>query len=116
MHPTMLLEQFLLQKVDNLLKPIAFASSKLTETEKRYSATERELLGIIYSYDQFYSHVYGRCFTFYPDHEPMVTMSKLKKHLCRLGRLFHILQDVDHEILYVPGVVNFLPEIFVTFL
>ena len=47
----------LLQKIDNFFKPIAFASRKLSDTEKRYSATERELLAIIYCYDQFYSHV-----------------------------------------------------------
>ena len=27
-----------------------------------------------------------------------------------MGRLFHRLQDVDYEILYVPGSVNFLPN------
>ena len=37
-------------------------------------------------------------------------MSKLKNPLGRLGRLFHRLQDVDHEILYVPGAANFLPD------
>ena len=68
----------LLQMFNNLYKPIAFASRKLTETEKRYSATERELLGIIYAYDQFYSHIYGRKILFYTDHEPLVTMGKLK--------------------------------------
>ena len=100
----------LLQLADNLYKPIAFASRKLSETEKRYSATERELLGIVYAYEQFHSHVYGRHIKFYTDHEPLVTMCKLKNPLGRLGRLFHRLQDVDHEILYVPGSENFLPD------
>jgi hypothetical protein len=44
----------LLQSVDTLFKPIAFASRKLSETKKNYSATERELLAIVYAYDQFY--------------------------------------------------------------
>ena len=100
----------LLQKIDNFFKPIAFASRKLSDTEKRYSATERELLAIIYCYDQFYSHVYGRKIEFYTDHQPLVTMCKLKKPLGRLGRLFHRLQDVDHEIHYLPGTSNFLPD------
>lgn len=100
----------LLQNVDDLFKPIAFASRKLSETEKRYSATERELLALVYSYDQFYSHVYGRHITFYTDHEPLSTMNKLKNPLGRLGRLFHRLQDVDFKILYLPGPENFLPD------
>ena len=100
----------LLQLFYSIYKPIAFASRKLSETEKRYSATERELLGIIYAYDQFYSHVYGRKIIFYTDHEPLATMSKLKKPMGRLGRLFHRLQDVDYEIIYLPGAENFLPD------
>ena len=100
----------LLQKTDNLFKPVAFASRKLSDTERRYSATERELLALIYCYDQFNSHVYGRRIEFYTDHEPLVTMSKLKKPLGRLGRLFHRFQDVDYEIHYLPGSSNFLPD------
>ena len=100
----------LLQEVDKLFKPIAFASRKLSETEKRYSATERELLALVYAYDQFYSHVYGRHIKFYTDHEPLSTMNKLKNPLGRLGRLFHRLQDVDYEIIYVPGPENYLPD------
>ena len=100
----------LLQKQNKLFKPIAFASRKLSETEKRYSATERELLAIIYAYDQFYSHVYGRKILFYTDHEPLATMSSLKNPMGRLGRLLHRLQDVDYQIVYLPGGENFLPD------
>jgi transposase InsO family protein len=100
----------LLQKADEFFKPIAFASRKLSETEKRYSATERELLALVYAYDQFYSHVYGRQITFYTDHEPLSTMNRLKNPLGRLGRLFHRLQDVIYQIFYVPGPENFLPD------
>jgi hypothetical protein len=100
----------LLQKQSNLFKPVAFASRKLSETEKRYSTTERELLAIIYAYDQFYSHVYGRKIVFYSDHEPLATMTNLKNPMGRLGRLLHRLQDVDYQIVYLPGVENFLPD------
>ena len=67
----------LLQKQSNLCKPVAFASRKLSETEKRYSTTEKKLLAIINAYDQFYSHVYGRKIVFYSDHEPLATMTNL---------------------------------------
>jgi hypothetical protein len=54
--------------------------------------------------------VYGRHTEFYTDHEPLATMNRLKKPLGRLGRLFHRLQDVDHEIVYLPGSLNFLSD------
>ena len=77
-----------MQKPTELYKPIAFASRKLSDTETRYSATERELLAIVDAYDQFYSHVYGRFITFYTDHEPLATMCKLKKPLGQKATYF----------------------------
>ncbi len=50
---------------------------------------QRQKLALIYCYDQFNSHVYGRKIEYYTDHEPLVTMRKLKKPLGRLRRLFH---------------------------
>ena len=96
--------------MDKFFKPIAFTSRKLSETGKRYSATERELLALVYAYDQFYSHFYGRHIKFYTDHEPLSKMNKLKNPLGRVGRLFHRLQDEDYEVIYVPGPENYLAD------
>jgi hypothetical protein len=49
----MQLVQLLLQLVNKLYKPIAFASRNLSDTKKRYSASEREFLSIVYAYDHF---------------------------------------------------------------
>lgn len=100
----------LLQKSGNLFRPVAFASRKLSETEQNYSASERKLLALVYAYEEFFSHVYGRPITFYTDHEPLATMQKFKKPMGRLGRLFHRLQDIDYKIVYLPGEENFLPD------
>lgn len=100
----------LLQKINGLFRPVAFASRKLTAVETRYSTTERELLAIVYAYKQFFHQIYGRKIIIYTDHQPLVTMQKLKNPMGRLGRLFHKLQDVDYEFVYVPGEKNFLPD------
>ena len=70
----------------------------------------KEFLGIIYAYNQFYSHVYGRKILFYTNHEPLATMSSLKNPIGRLVWLMHRLQDVDYWIVYLPGAENFLPD------
>ena len=41
------------------LRPVTFFGRKLNSTEKRYSATELELLAVVYGYSQFYHLVYG---------------------------------------------------------
>ena len=100
----------LLQMVNSRLHPIAFDGRKLTMTEQRYSATERELLAIVYAYDQNFHHVYGRHIDFYTDHKPLVTMNNLSKPHGRLGRLFHRLSGVDYTLHYIPGSDNYLAD------
>lgn len=100
----------LLQKHGNLFKPIAFASRKLSQTERRYSASERELLAITYANEAFEHNIFGRKVTFYTDHKPLVTIAKLKKPFGRLGRLFYKLVAVDYTLEHIAGIKNVLPD------
>ncbi len=93
-----------------LLRPLAFSGRRLTGTEQRYSASERELLGIVEGYDTNHHIVYGRHIEFYTDHKPLVTMQELKRPSGRLGRLFHRLAGVDYNLNYIPGSQNFLAD------
>lgn len=101
----------LLQKYNGMMHPIEFAGKKLSPTEQRYTVSERELLALVYGYEQFYHHVYGRHIEFYTDHQPLVTKkNQLKKPFGRLGRLFHRLSGVDYVINYIPGPQNYLAD------
>ena len=100
----------LLQKHGEIYRPVAFASRKLNQTERRYSTTERELLSVVYAVKQFYLHVEGRHLTIYTDHEPIVTMKSLKNPMGRLGRLFHELSDVSYNLVHIKGKDNHLPD------
>eukprot|EP00731_Ephydatia_muelleri_P033072 Em0025g28a len=42
-------------------KPIAYASSALTDTEKRYAQIEKELLAVVYALEKFNQYVYEVC-------------------------------------------------------
>ena len=100
----------LLQRFAKILRPIAFAGRRLTKTERRYTVSERELLAVVYAYDQFYHYVYGRTIKFCTDHKPSVTMNQLKKPFGRLGRLFFRLTGVDYSMEYIPGAENYLAD------
>jgi len=45
---------------EGVLKPIAYASKKLTETEERYHINELEFMALWWALDKFRHHVYGR--------------------------------------------------------
>ena len=61
------------QKINGKFRPIAFFSKKLSVAEKKYSAFDRELLGIYSAIRHFRNFVEGRCFTVFTDHKPLTT-------------------------------------------
>jgi hypothetical protein len=50
--------------------PCMYSSRHLSDAETRYSATERELLAIVWAAKRFNAYIYGRGVTFVTDHQP----------------------------------------------
>ncbi|GFO29129.1 Pol polyprotein, partial [Plakobranchus ocellatus] len=59
----------LMQENEGTLFPVAYASKKLTDRERKYSVTEREALGIVRGVKKFSLYLYGTVFTLQTDHE-----------------------------------------------
>ena len=47
---------------------ITYASLSLTETEQRYSQTEREALAIVWACEHLHLYIYGKPVTVYTNH------------------------------------------------
>ena len=60
------------QKQEGRWVPIAFFSRKLSSTEKKYSAFDRELLGAYSAVRHFRHFVEGTSFTLFTDHKPLI--------------------------------------------
>jgi len=53
-------------------KPIAFYSRKLSPTQTRYTATERELLAIVETLKEFKNILLGQEILIYTDHQNLI--------------------------------------------
>ena len=92
------------------LHPIAFESKKLTETESRYSAQERELLAAKYALDHWRHIIEGSEILIRTDHQSLETY-RTKKHLT--PRLVRFMQDIEHYnplFTYRRGLLQTVPD------
>ena len=96
----------LLQECCDELFPVAFASKKFTEREKRYSTMKKECLALVWAVKKFRVYLYGKTFTLQTDHQPLVYLDKCKAENARMMRWALFLMSYPMHIEAIKGVVN----------
>ena len=87
---------------------IAYASRALTDTEKRYSQTEKEALAIVWGVEHFHLFLFGSEFTLVTDHKPLEIIygQRTAKTSARIERWVLRLQPYAFKIIYKSGATN----------
>ena len=95
------------QDFGNGLQPVAFASRKLNDAEMRYSAYERELLGIVWALAQWKHYCRGpHAVIIQTDHAPLRHLPNQASVNSRVWKWISILQGYNLEIRHIPGKRN----------
>lgn len=100
----------LFQRINGKEKCISFMARALSDSERKYSTTKRELLGIIYALQKFYPYLWGRKFTLYTDHRSLTYLNTQKLANPMMLNWFEILLDYSFDIVHLPGTNNVLPD------
>ena len=104
------------QKQGHSWVPLAFFSRKLSETEKKYSAFDRELLAAYSAVKHFRHFLEGRPFTLYTDHKPLVTALKSQTERSpRQTRHLSYIAEFTTDIQYITGKFNVVADAFSRF-
>lgn len=90
----------------NKLKPIGYASRKVLDSEKTYSSTTLELLGLVFGITYFREYLWGRKFTVYSDNISLQYYKNLKIPSARIARLTLKILDFDFTIKHKAGKEN----------
>jgi hypothetical protein len=94
----------LVQKQKGVKRVVSYASRSLANVERRYSQTEKEALGIVWSCERFHAYVYGIHFGIVTDHKPLVFIySERSKPSARIERWVLRLQPYDFTVSHIPG-------------
>src|SRR5690606_2636164 len=91
-------------------KWISFIARSLQEHERKYSATKKELLGVVYALKKFQTYLWGNKFTLYTDHRALLFMFTQKNLNPMLTSWFDTLLEYNFLIEHRPGIRNILPD------
>ena len=89
---------------------IGYANRTLNSTERKYSATERECLTIVFGCNYFRPYLEGVRFTAITDHNAIRWLHSTKDLNSRLARWAMQLSTYDIQIQHRPGATNGLPD------
>jgi hypothetical protein len=94
----------ILSQVQNgVERPLSYASRQLCQSEQNYSASELEMLAVIWSLTQYRCYLYLRKVIVRTDHAALTFLHKFAGNNARLLRWSLRLADYDVEIQYRPG-------------
>ena len=88
------------------IRPVAYISRALTETEQKYAQIEKEALAVTWAAERFQDYLLGKHFTFETDHKPLVPLlstKNLDEMPIRVQRFRLRLMRFSYSIYHVPG-------------
>ena len=93
-------------------QPVVYASRTLTDTERRYSNIERELLGVVFGLERLHHYTFGKPITVETDHQLLTSIWKktIATSSPRLQRLLLRLAQYDVNIEYLRGRENVIAD------
>jgi len=91
------------QKVDGVERPIAFFSRVMSETQKKYCTTCRELLAVVCAVQHFRHYLFGTKVILRTDHYSLKWLRTFKTSEGILARWIETLAEFDLEIEHRPG-------------
>ena len=74
----------LMQRVNGKDCPIAFYSRAMTNAEKNYDTSQKELLAVVKAVDHFRQFLYGKEFVIKTDHQPLTSITTKARPSVRL--------------------------------
>ena len=89
---------------DGSEKVISYASKTLSDTEKRYCTTKRELYAVKYFVDYFRPYLYGRKIIIRTDHASLCWLTNFKNVDGMLARWLALLDTYDYDIQHRKGI------------
>ena len=94
------------QQQGDVLRVIGYASRALSDAERRYCITRRELLAIVYGLKKYRQHLLGRPIVIRTDHAALTYLMRTPEPIGQQGRWLDLLSEFNFVIKHRPGRVH----------
>ena len=101
----------LFQEQEGELRPISYVSKLLSKTELRYSAYDKEILGLVRGILAHHQYLVGREFIVFTDCRNIVYLYKMQNCCPRLLRLLERLSGYNFKIEHIAGIENYISDV-----
>ena len=83
---------------------IAYASRALTKSERKYAATRKEMLALVWGIKHFRPYLYGQSFEVRTDHNSLKWLYSFREPEGQIARWLEVLAEYEFTITHRPGV------------
>nr|GEW65110.1 reverse transcriptase domain-containing protein [Tanacetum cinerariifolium] len=94
------------QRQEKHFRPIHYASKTMTEVESNYTATKKEMLGVVYAFKKFRSYLIMNKSIVYTDHSDLKYLFAKKDSKERFLRWVLLLQEFTFKVIDTKGAEN----------
>nr|GEW32162.1 reverse transcriptase domain-containing protein [Tanacetum cinerariifolium] len=98
------------QRVEKHFRPIHYASKTKTQAETNYMTTEKEMLAVVYAFENFRSYLIMNKSIVYTDHLALKYLFAKKDAKARLLRWILLLQEFDFKVIDTRGAENYAAD------
>nr|GFA53680.1 reverse transcriptase domain-containing protein [Tanacetum cinerariifolium] len=98
------------QRIENHFRPIHYASKTMNQAEANYTTTEKEMLAVLYAFEQFCSYLIMNKSIVYTDHSALKYLFAKKDAKACLLRWILLLQEFDFKVINTHGAKNYAAD------
>ena len=91
---------------ENIWRPVAYYAKHMSKAERNYGTSEKELLAVVKSIENFKQYLYGREFTLVTDHQPLIWLMTMKNPAARLARWITRMEQYEFKIIHRKGKIH----------
>nr|GEX77759.1 putative reverse transcriptase domain-containing protein [Tanacetum cinerariifolium] len=95
------------QRIEKHFQPIHYACKTMNQAEANYTTTEKEMLAVVYAFENFCSYLIMNKSIVYTDHSALKYLFAKKDAKARLLRWILLLQEVDFKVIDTRGAENY---------